>query len=164
MIDIKIASTNQDFITMESLADCIWREHYIPMVGKPQIDYMLKKFQSAEAMQQQVAEGLQYYVLSFNNIPVGYLAIKPEEEALFLSKIYVLKEYRGRGIAKAAIQFAENQAKKYHIKTIRLTVNVNNQIAIKAYEKLGFFNAGPIVADIGNGFIMDDYLMKKQVY
>ncbi|WMI65306.1 GNAT family N-acetyltransferase [Aestuariibaculum sp. YM273] len=163
MINIQLASTNQEFKVIESLADVIWREHYIPMVGKPQIDYMLKKFQSAEAMEQQVVDGMQYFTVFDNEIPVGYIGIKTEPDTLFLSKIYVLKSYRGKGIAKKAMQFIEEKAKSYSLKTIRLTVNINNEIAIKAYEKLGFINAGPIVADIGNGFIMDDYLMKKQI-
>ncbi|MCR8669348.1 GNAT family N-acetyltransferase [Aestuariibaculum sp. M13] len=163
MIDIQTASTHQDFKTIESLADIIWREHYIPIVGKPQIDYMLEKFQSAEAIKQQALEGMKYFTLVYSGVPVGYIAIKPEEGVLFLSKIYVLKDYRGKGIAKSAMQFVENKAKDFDLKTIRLTVNINNEIAIKAYEKLGFINAGPIVADIGNGFIMDDYLMKKKV-
>lgn len=163
MINIQLASTNLEFKVIESLADVIWREHYIPMVGKPQIDYMLNKFQSAEAMQQQVVDGMQYFTVFDNEIPVGYIGIKTERDTLFLSKIYVLKDYRGRGIAKTAMQFIEAKAKSYSLNTIRLTVNINNEIAIKTYEKLGFINAGPIVADIGNGFIMDDYLMKKQI-
>ena len=59
--------------------------------------------------------------------------------------------------------FVEEKAKTYQLKNIRLTVNINNTIAIKAYEKLGFKNVGPIVADIGNGFIMDDFQMMKQI-
>ena len=43
------------------------------------------------------------------------------------------------------------------------TVNLNNINAIKTYEKLGFINAGPVVADIGNGFVMDDFEMKKSL-
>ncbi|GAA4304218.1 GNAT family N-acetyltransferase [Aestuariibaculum suncheonense] len=163
MIEIIEAIAEQDFLMTETLADTIWREHYIPLVGKPQIDYMLEKFQSAKAMQQQVAEGMTYFNLFYNQNPVGYIAIKPETECLFLSKIYVLKDCRGKGIAKIAMQFVEEQAKTYGLKCIRLTVNINNHIAITAYEKLGFINSGPIVADIGNGFIMDDYEMRKVV-
>ncbi len=43
------------------------------------------------------------------------------------------------------------------------TVNKNNSLAIRAYEKLGFENLGSIVADIGNGFVIDDYRMEKRI-
>ncbi len=163
MVKIKGANTTQNFIEIEKLADIIWREHYIPIVGKPQIDYMLKKFQSARAIKEQIEVGFEYYLIYFDGKSVGYISIKPEMYALFLSKIYVLSSHRGKKIGKLAMQFIEEKAKAYQFKKIRLTVNVNNTNSIKAYEKLGFKNMGPLVADIGNGFVMDDYEMVKLV-
>ena len=96
MITIKAAEKYSDYKIIEVLADAIWREHYIPIVGKPQIDYMLDKFQSAKAIEKQVAEGFEYFKLNYNKTPVGYMAIKQETDALFLSKIYVLNSYRGK--------------------------------------------------------------------
>ncbi|WP_298344090.1 GNAT family N-acetyltransferase [uncultured Algibacter sp.] len=163
MLKIEEANSIQNFIEIEKLADIIWREHYIPIVGKPQIDYMLKKFQSAEAIKEQIEVGFEYYLIYFDGKPVGYISIKPEINALFLSKIYVLSNHRGKKIGKSAMQFIEAKAKGYQLKNIRLTVNINNTNSIKAYEKLGFKNVGPLVTDIGNGFIMDDYEMVKLV-
>ncbi|MCF7560915.1 GNAT family N-acetyltransferase [Sabulilitoribacter multivorans] len=164
MTTITRANKTQDYLLIERLADTIWREHYIPIVGKPQIDYMLEKYQSAIAIENQIADGFEYYILNYNSTSVGYLAIKQEENALFLSKIYVLSSYRGQKIGKTAIQFIETKALEYDLKNIRLTVNINNTNAIKAYEKLGFVSMGPLITDIGNGFIMDDYQMVKSMY
>ncbi|WP_396601430.1 GNAT family N-acetyltransferase [Algibacter sp. R77976] len=163
MIKIEIATSTKDYLQIETLADTIWREHYIPIVGKPQIDYMLDKFQSAKAIESQVKDGFEYFSMFYNKIPVGYISIKQETDSLFLSKIYVLSNYRGKKIGKATMQFVENKAKSYQLKKIRLTVNIHNTNSIKAYEKLGFDNVGPIVADIGNGFVMDDYQMVKNL-
>jgi ribosomal protein S18 acetylase RimI-like enzyme len=163
MITIIPAHTHSHFQHIEALADVIWREHYIPIVGKPQIDYMLQKFQSASAIEKQVEDGFEYFTIYSEEIAVGYISIKQEEKALFLSKIYVLSSHRGKKIGKAAMQFVENKAKAYQKERIRLTVNIKNTNAIKAYEKLGFINMGPLVADIGNGFVMDDYQMVKEI-
>ncbi|WP_142785649.1 GNAT family N-acetyltransferase [Changchengzhania lutea] len=162
MVKIHKGSTRTDFEIIEKLADTIWRNHYIPLVGKAQIDYMLAKYQSAEAIENQVADGFEYYVLNYSKIPVGYIAIKQETNSLFLSKIYVLKTFRGKKIGKSAMDFIEEKAKAYHLNAIRLTVNIHNADAIAAYEKLGFVNIGPLVTDIGNGFVMDDYEMQKK--
>ncbi len=161
MIEIAIANTTPDYLQIETLADIIWREHYIPIVGKPQIDYMLDKFQSAEAIEQQIIDGFEYFVLNYDKTPVGYISIRKENKALFLSKIYVLSSCRGKKIGKIAMLFIEEKAKDYQLKKIRLTVNINNTNSIKAYEKLGFKNVGPLITDIGNGFVMDDYEMVK---
>ncbi|TGV00285.1 GNAT family N-acetyltransferase [Flavivirga rizhaonensis] len=163
MTEIIIADTKNHFLQIEKLANIIWREHYIPIVGKPQIDYMLDKYQSAGAIERQVAEGFEYFLMVYEETPVGYISVKKEDESLFLSKIYVLSSHRGKKIGKKAMLFIEAKAKDYQLKNIRLTVNINNTNAIKAYEKLGFINVGPLVTDIGNGFVMDDYQMAKTV-
>ncbi|TXE11826.1 GNAT family N-acetyltransferase [Seonamhaeicola algicola] len=163
MITISIAKTNQDFETIATLADTIWREHYIPIIGLAQVDYMLEKFQSAAAIKSQVTNHYMYYLLEYNKKPVGYISIKKEDTILFLSKIYVLSSCRGKKIGKTAMNFIEDKAKKFNLKAIRLTVNVDNENSIKAYEALGFINKRSVVADIGNGFVMDDYEMVKTI-
>lgn len=163
MIHIVPAHNTQDYLQIEALADTIWREHYIPIVGKPQIDYMLEKFQSAKAIEKQIETSYEYFTIFYDETPVGYISIKRETDALFLSKIYILSHYRGKKIGKTAMQFIEGKAKAYQLESIRLTVNIHNTNSIKAYEKLGFKTIGAIVADIGNGFIMDDYEMVKKL-
>ncbi len=76
-------------------------------------------------------------------------------------KIYVLSTYRGKKIGKEAMQFIDAKAREFHLKTIRLIVNVKNTDSIKAYKKLGFIKIDTIVSDFGNGFLMDDYKMEK---
>jgi diamine N-acetyltransferase len=163
MLEIKPSTTTEAFQITETLADTIWREHYIPMVGKPLVDFLLENFQSARAIEKQVKEGLYYFLLYFDALPVGYVAIKPEEDLLFLSKFYVLDTHRKKGFAKKALDFILEQAKQYHLKGIRLRVNVNNIIAIEAYKKLGFTTVKPIKEVIENGFILDDYEMVKSL-
>lgn len=163
MIHFQIATTKVDFEIIETLANVIWREHYIPIVGKAQIDYMLKKFQSVKAIRKQVSEGFEYYIILYKDEAVGYLAVKEEVDTLFLSKIYVLEKYRGKGIGKTAMQLAEQRAKKLNLASIYLTVNKNNTNSIKAYQKMGFENLGSLITDIGNGYVMDDYKMQKAI-
>lgn len=163
MIKIVPATSKPDFETIAKLADTIWREHYISMVSLEQIEYMLIKYNSVEALENQYNQGFLFFYITYNDIPVGYVGIKKEIDFLFLSKFYVLCEYRGKKIGKAAMNFVESKAKSYRLKTIRLNVNINNINAIKAYEKMGFKNIGPLVTDIGRGFIMDDYQMEKMM-
>tara|TARA_R110002033_G_scaffold28469_5_gene63640 strand:- start:1296 stop:1820 length:525 start_codon:yes stop_codon:yes gene_type:complete len=163
MTVIKQANKTHDFETIETLANTIWRAHYIPIVGKPQIDYMLDKFQSVKAIKEQVATGYEYYTVFYEELPVAYMSIKLESEHLFLSKIYVLSDYRGKGIGKTMMDFIEEKAKNDQLNKIRLTVNKHNTNSIKAYERMGFKNVRELIQDIGNGFVMDDYEMVKMV-
>ena len=163
MIEIKKANTTFDYSQIETLANTIWRDHYISVIGKPQVDYMLAKFQSVDAIAEQIEKGAEYFKIEYKKTSVGYLAIKKETDTLFLSKFYVLSDYRGKGIGKQAMSFIFEQAARHQLNQIKLTVNKDNSASIKIYEKLGFIKADKILIDIGNGFVMDDYLMVKEI-
>lgn len=161
MVDFLVAKSKKEFNIIDKLASIVWYEHYTPIIGKAQVEYMVAKFQTSEAMQNQAKEGYMYYLIKHDNENVGYLSIKKNNNELFLSKIYILKDFRGKRIGKTAFNFIENKAKELGCESISLTVNKNNTNTIKAYEKSGFKNTEAIVMDIGNGFVMDDYRMVK---
>jgi ribosomal protein S18 acetylase RimI-like enzyme len=163
MTTFLIAKTNLDFEQIANLGTIIWREHYTPIIGSDQVTYMLDKFQSVSAVKKQIQEGTEYYIIKHQNTMVGYLSFYKKEDALFLSKLYVLGTERGKGIGKAAMSFLENKRVEIACKSIDLTVNKYNTNSIKAYEKMGFEKIDSVIMDIGNGYVMDDYVMKKEV-
>ena len=163
MTKITIVQTNKDYQIIEDLANIIWNEHYIPIIGKQQVDYMLDKFQSASAMQEQVENGSLYYLIENNKTVVGYLSFNTKNEQLFLSKLYVLSSQRDKGIGRFAMNFLESKTNTLGLNKIQLTVNKYNTNSIKAYEKMGFKNINAVVQDIGNGYVMDDYVFEKVI-
>lgn len=122
---------------------------------------MLDKFLSKKALEDQIKEGYKYYFINFEGRKVGYVCIRKEDRALFLSKIYIYESYRGMKIGSSTLSFVYEQAKKLNCNIVYLTVNKNNSKSIAVYEKLGFKNVDSLVIDIGKGFVMDDYKMEK---
>jgi len=161
MINFHEVKGVSDLTLIENMANTIWHEHYTPIIGAEQVTYMLDKFQSANTMQEQIDKGYQYFLINFNDNAVGYLSFEKRENALFLSKIYLLKNERGKGIGRTAMEFVISAAKGLSCTKVALTVNRFNQNSIRAYESAGFEKKGELVQDIGNGFVMDDYLMEK---
>ncbi len=149
--------------TVAKLAFEIWNQHFIPIIGKAQVDYMVEKFQSKRAISEQIESGYSYYLLRADDNYTGYMGVCPREDELFLSKLYIRASQRGRGFGRKAIEFLEELSGEKGLSKITLTVNKNNTDAIKAYEEFGFTNLGVFVQDIGNGFVMDDYKMEKVV-
>lgn len=129
--------------------------------------YMLEKFQSPAAIAQQIADGYTYLLgeETDHDTPVGYAAftVQTEERALFLSKLYILRAARGKGYAHVFLDEIVAHALRHDATAITLTVNKNNTQTIAAYKKCGFDITGTCVTDIGNGFVMDDYCMKKDL-
>jgi len=156
-------STENQIEIVESLAKDIWTEHYIPIIGKEQVEYMLENFQSKRAISEQIGAGFLYFLMEEENQFIGYVAVLPKGNELFLSKIYIASSKRSKGYGKKAIQFIEKLAAEKALKRVVLTVNKNNVYTIKAYEKIGFKNAGSVIQDIGSGYVMDDYKMEKTI-
>ena len=163
MIKIENAKHKAEYKTIADLAAVIWTEHYTPIIGVDQVNYMLEKFQSEKAIANQIGNDVKYYIIYDDERPAGYISYKLEAEHLFLSKLYVKSNSRGKGLGRHAIEFIVNQAHKSKCKAIRLTVNKYNSNSIKAYQKLGFIKTETVVMDIGNGFVMDDFVMIKNL-
>ena len=87
----------------------------------------------------------------------------PAPRRFFISKIYLLKEHRGQGFSSATIRFYEMIARKRGLDALYLTVNKNNEMAIRAYKANGFEVIDAVETDIGEGFVMDDYIMERKV-
>lgn len=156
--------TAHDVAMVASLAKEIWTEHYTPIIGSAQVEYMLANIQSEPAIRRQIDhKRFLYFLIESDHEPVGYIGVQRGDGELFLSKVYVRASERGRGLGGEAIRFVTALAKTLGAEKIALTVNKNNTAAIASYEKYGFRNLGSTVKDIGGGFIMDDFRMELEL-
>ena len=152
--------------TVAALAAEIWREHYEGILSPDQIEYMVEQFQSEKAITKSIAENhYTYYAIRDVGLLVGYCGVQPNEEdhTLFLSKLYLRADYRGRRISRLVLAMLYERCITEGYDSIWLTVNKGNTNSINAYRKLGFSIEREEVTDIGNGYVMDDYIMRCPV-
>ena len=146
------------------LAKEIWEEYYPAIISQGQIAHMIDTFQSPAAIENQIKEGMQYYLTVTDGEEIGYLAYTVEQgNALLLSKIYIKRDFRNKGKSREVFEFITQQARNHRCNKIWLTVNKNNKAAIDIYLKKGFTVTESVKKDIGNGFYMDDYVMEYSV-
>ena len=155
-----IVTTEEEIMQTAKTAEEVWQEYYTPLLGEAQVSYMVENFQSAEAIRQQITEGYTYFLLKEGDEVVGYAGICPKDGYLFLSKLYVRKEARGKGFASKAFALVKDAAEEMGLSRIRLTVNKGNTNSIEIYQNWGFVTIDSVVTDIGCGFVMDDYVME----
>ena len=147
----------KDIKLLTRIASNIWHEYWPGLLSEAQIDYMVEKFQSEDAILKQIMnEKYTYYFIVENKNIIGYTGISDKKDYLFLSKLYLLKEYRHKGYGRQAF----DKIKELGFDKIRLTVNKYNTNAYNAYLKYGFKVIDSVVTDIGSGFVMDDYIME----
>lgn len=165
-LSILPVNTQQQIEAVAKLASQIWHQHFTPIIGEAQVAYMLEHFQSAKAIQHQIAvEKFHYFSAQMDNQIVGYMAIilEPNQNRIMLSKLYVADKMRGTGVGKALLDYAEQMGQQTGKTSLWLTVNRNNHHTIKWYQRQGFSIIDEQQKDIGSGFVMDDYIMEKSL-
>jgi ribosomal protein S18 acetylase RimI-like enzyme len=161
-----VGATEVDLGVVGELAGHIWRQHYPGIITPEQIEYMLARGYSRDALRRFVDEAGAGLVLAYaGQRLVAFAAYHRTDHAgeIKLDKLYVHPEYHGRGVGSRLIAHVEGAASAQRRRTIVLNVNKNNVKAIAAYEKNGFAVRESVVVDIGSGFVMDDYVMAKQL-
>ena len=106
-----------------------------------------------------------YYLIKDDDtsVSIGFMALQESPGALFLSKIYLLKEFRGRGYGSQGFDFANKTAEEKGAGKVWLTVNKHNTGSYEIYLKRGYKVVKEDVTDIGGGYVMDDYIMELRL-
>lgn len=160
MIHLEKINKNQLPI-VKDLAYAIWPSAYREILSAEQLNYMLDNFYSIESLESQMDNGQVFKLLFEDSNVVGYLSYEfncKETGLLKIHKIYLLPETQGKGFGKFMIDEVIKIAKSNQQKGVFLNVNKYNNAQF-FYEKLGFTITKDEVIDIGNDYVMDDYVM-----
>ena len=140
-----------DVRRLTKVARVVWREANVAFCTPEQVEYMIEKYQSFEAIAGQLMQGYRYF------------GVQPQGERLFLSKFYILKQNRGRGLFSLGLKRMCEICREDGLESIYLTVNRNNTRAYEVYLHKGFKVIAEECTDIGFGFVMDDYIMEYTI-
>lgn len=159
MQDIKLkAAGPAELPIIGQLATRIWNQYYPAIIGQDQVDYMLEKMYSPASLNTQLIEkSHRFYLILRTERPIGFVSIYPEnEKEWFISKFYIDQEFAGQGIGQLVFREIVTISRA---ETIHLTVNRQNFKAINFYFKLGFKIEKVADFDIGQGYVMNDFVM-----
>ena len=166
--DVMPVATEKQILEIEEAANYVWHNYYKDIFSPEQINYMLKKFQSKEAVKRQMSQGYVYYMLMADGELAGYICIILKTDYAYISRLYIKPEYRRQGLAKRTIAhfdaiFLSEEHGFDYIKKLRLNVERKNNFAINVYEHLGFRKLRAVDTDIGGGFVCKEYIMERKI-
>lgn len=154
-----------DLVVVQSIGTTTYGPTYTHLLGQEQVDYMLNKFYSREALLAQFIEGHTFLIAQEGSKDIGFVSysIADHDKHIFkLHKLYVLPEAHGKGLGKFLINEVVNNAREAGGLKLQLNVNRYNK-AKDFYEKAGFKIKETVDIEIGNGFFMNDYVMEISI-
>jgi GNAT superfamily N-acetyltransferase len=169
-------ATLSDRSLIRSISERTWPSTYGHIISQEQIDFMLEWMYSDASLEKQMNTGCEFYIASIKKEneqweAVGFCSVSPEEEennstkkvegskAHKLNKLYILPSAQGTGAGKALLNKSIEVVKAAGSSSLFLQVNKLNT-AYTFYLKHGFLKEAEYKFDIGNGFYMDDYVMR----
>jgi ribosomal protein S18 acetylase RimI-like enzyme len=157
-------ATSQDISLIHQLAKEVFFPTYEPLQPKDKVAYLFSLMYNETALTEQMEKKKHSFLLVEDES--GYLGYASYEfnykgsGKIKIHKIYVMPTAQGKGVGKEMINWIADVAKQSKIEVLLLDVYRHNP-AIQFYEKIGFKKVGEQVTDVGNGFVMDDFVMEK---
>jgi len=165
MISIE-KNTDNNFTVIRAIAMEVWPIAYGAILKEAQLNYMMELMYSEDSLQLQANSKKHHFILAKeNDVTLGFASYEfnySETKKTKIHKIYVLSSQQGNGVGRKLINYIENEAKNHYQNALVLNVNKYNG-AQYFYKKIGFTIDHEEVIAIGNGYVMDDYVMQKLV-
>ncbi len=163
MLQIKTA-TNADIELIHNLGKLSFYPTYLPFISEEQVAYMFDKMYSHESLEQQMNEKEHFFLLAYlEGNAVGFVSYElnyANQNSCKVHKLYILPNVQTKGLGKSLLGKVILEAAKAQQQSIILNVNRYNK-AVNFYKHLGFYIHSEDDIDIGNGYFMNDYEMKK---
>lgn len=155
-------------MTIRQMAEEIWYLCYPGIITQQQIDFMLDWMYAPEKLADEIADpDIDFGFLVHEDDTIGYASFGPEKpgdrDAAHLHKLYLHPRKHGQGLGSASLREMVRLAKAKGFNSLSLRVNRANQAGVRCYESCGFTIEREVSSDIGNGFVMDDFWMEREL-
>ena len=150
-------ATLEDIPLIQEIAEEAWRPTYGHILSEQQTQYMIPMMYASEVLQNQIEI---FSILEIDGEGMGYCAFEQTSETeAKLNKLYLRPSVTQKGAGSFIIEQISDMARSMGLSSIFLNVNKHNS-AVEFYFKKGFIKDREMVLDIGNGYVMDDYVMR----
>lgn len=156
----------QNYKAIQDIAGKTWPLTYGAILSSEQIQYMFSMMYDLDALKNQAETKNHHFIIAEEDGNfLGFASYEFDyhnEPKTKIHKIYILPETQGSGIGKKLIYYITEASKSNNQQFLSLNVNRFNE-AIHFYTKIGFEKAGEEDINIGNGYVMEDFIMEKKL-
>jgi ribosomal protein S18 acetylase RimI-like enzyme len=164
MIPLISPLTSNDIDTLAALARIVWQDAYLGIITQAQIDFMLEQRYDTRRLFGELAMPEVWWdkaTLDGELVAFASSLLSATPGEMKLDRIYVDPARQRIGLGGRLIAHVAQRALAQGCHTLILAVNKRNERAIAAYRKHGFVVREAVCVDIGNDFVMDDFIMAR---
>lgn len=164
-VEIRKLETPESLEIIRNIAADVWPKTFRNILSPEQIAYMMKMMYAPEVMARELAQGFYFEALFLDGEPAGYVSYSAygEPGEAKLHKVYLLEKYQGRGYGSLLLRHVADRCRELGFRGLRLNVNKHNERARRAYLRNGYQEIEAVKIDIGDGFFMDDFVMRREL-
>lgn len=159
-------ATEPDLPIIRAIAYQTWPSTFGEILSSAQIDYMLNMMYSLDALTAQIKDKNHVFLLAQeadSQECLGFISYEFDyrnQSKTKIHKIYLIPASQGKGVGRLLIDQVAMLAIERENLSLSLNVNKYNK-AIQFYERMGFATVDTETIDIGEGFLMEDFIMEK---
>ena len=149
--------------TLRTFAGEVFAAHFSTLLPAAQIEHMITRQFVPDVVRAELARGVRWeWLRGSDDGPFGFLSCGPRDGPGYpLRKVYLAAEVRGLGLGRLMVERVLEHAERAGAEVVRLTVNRRNAGPVAVYRRLGFRVVDEVDVPIGEGFVMDDFVMER---
>ena len=155
----------EDAALIQEIAHLTWPYAYAQLLAPDQLAYMLEKMYAVPELVKQIEDPDYFFLIAENeaHVAAGFAGASRKTEDLFhLQKLYVLPAFHKQHCGILLLSEVQKEVRLRGGSQLELNVKRDNP-ARQFYERSGFTVKNSVDIDIGNGYFMRDFVMKKQL-
>lgn len=143
------------------LASKIWKPAFRDILPPDRLDYLFGWMYATEKLEEQLADDSTcFYLLLYKGKDIGYAQLVFRDGYAKLEKLYVDQVFQKKKLGLWFLNALKSKVTLRGIGVIQLQVNRANSRAIDFYRKFGFTTIASKDFDVGEGHVMDDFVME----
>ena len=147
--DYKLVAKAKYIHATADLASELWHEVYKRYYPAKQLDTLVEELQSAEVIEADIDNDVNYFLVVLGGKTIGYFAWKMENTALHLMHLYLRPEYRGKALGRDIVLSCERLARGEGKGRVWCTVHAKALPVQQFFKALRYRNLKPAEQDTG---------------
>ena len=142
----------------------IWLEVFDPLMSPGEAEYKFMAWSNPDEIRASMRDGHEFGYIFEEGERIGLYSYHVQDDGRFyISKLYLEKRYRGRGLGRKALDMMFSIARENGCTEAYLNVFHNNDHAFRMYLKAGMTDYSRYRESAGNGYYRDGYTMRMKL-